>query len=496
MADSSQWPFRSVLIANRGEIALRIARTVRALGLETVALYHAEDRDSELVRTADRAVEIIARTPVAAYLDAEQIVSVARALTAGAVHPGYGFLSENADFARRVTEAGLVFVGPPPDVIELMGDKIRARAFVAGRGFPVAPSATEDDDPATFHQRAGAIGFPVLIKPAAGGGGKGMRIVRDPSSLPGEIERARNEGQRYFGDGRLYVERYVENPRHIEVQVLGDAHGQVVHVFERECSVQRRFQKIVEESPSPALDEALRLRICEAAAGIARAAGYRNAGTVEFVYGGGEFYFLEMNTRLQVEHPVTEMVTGLDLVREQLRLAAGEPLGYRQNDISTIGHAIELRIYAESPGRGFSPTTGSVLALRLPAGEGIRIDAGICENQRVTTAFDPMLLKLIVRDENREAARQRARSALRELALLGCETNAAFLQRLLDHPAFVNGEIHTGFLDVHPEIATEPPIDRHALLRVMAAAALSSRPVREAADLVPELYAAMGAWRN
>ncbi len=496
MTPAPNWPFQSVLIANRGEIALRICRTVRASGLRAVAVYHAADADGEAVRAADQAIEIAGRTPVAAYLDGAQIIAAAQASGAGAVHPGYGFLSENAAFARKAGESGLVFIGPTPEAIELMGDKVRARAFVARHGFPVAPSAIEDEDPPSFAERARAVGFPLLIKPAAGGGGKGMRIVRGPASLAEEIARARSEAERYFGDGRLYAERYIENPRHIEVQVLGDAYGSAVHFFERECSVQRRFQKIVEEAPSPALDEAQRRAICDTAAGIARAAGYRNAGTVEFIYGDGAFYFLEMNTRLQVEHPVTEMVTGFDLVREQLRLAAGEPLGYGQGDIALHGHAIESRLYAESPAHGFTPTSGRVLALRLPQGEGVRVDPGIGEGQRVTTAFDPMLAKVITHGATREEARRRAHAALGEFALLGCETNAAFLRRLLEHPAFIAGEIHTGFLDAHPQIAAEPPLDEAALRRILAAAALATRPVRDAADSVPDLYADMGAWRN
>ena len=502
----SAWPFKSVLIANRGEIALRILRTVKSLGLEGIVVYHAADRASPAVRFADKAIEIAGATPVAAYLDAVQIIQAAQASGAGAVHPGYGFLSENSAFARKVEVAGLKFVGPKPEQIELMGDKVRARAFVAKEGFPVAPSAIEDDDPKTFEQRAHAVGFPLLIKPAAGGGGKGMRIVRDPVNLKPEIERARSEGQRYFGDGRLYVERYVENPRHIEVQVLGDAHGNVVHLYERECSVQRRFQKIVEETPSPALDVATRARICETAAGIARKASYRNAGTVEFIFGAGPraregasesmFYFLEMNTRLQVEHPVTEQTTGLDLVREQLRVAAGERLGYTQADVKPRGHSIEFRIYAEDPARGYTPTTGPVLKLRYPEGEGVRVDSGIVEGGEVTAAFDPMLAKLIVTGADRREAMARADRALREFALLGCKTNTGFLRRLLNHAAFVKGEIHTGFLDAHPEIAAEPVLPAATLERLLAAAALSTRPMREVADTVPDLHAAMGGWRN
>ncbi|MDR3419313.1 MAG: biotin carboxylase N-terminal domain-containing protein [Nevskia sp.] len=505
---ASNWPFRSVLIANRGEIAVRILRTVKALGLEGVVVYHAADRKAPAVQLADRAIEITGATPVAAYLDAQQILAAAKSSGAGAIHPGYGFLSENAGFARAVAEAGLVFVGPLPEQIELMGDKVRARAFVAKGGFPVAPSAIEDDDPATFVERALKVPFPLLIKPAAGGGGKGMRIVREAGQLKAEIERARSEGQRYFGDGRLYVERYVENPRHIEVQVLGDAHGNVVHLFERECSVQRRFQKIVEETPSPALDASLRTRICETAAGIARKAGYRNAGTVEFIFGAGgapgaqsgagnaEFYFLEMNTRLQVEHPVTEMITGKDLVLEQLRVAAGEKLGYSQEQVTSEGHAIEFRVYAEDPARGYTPTTGPVLALRQPVGEGVRVDSGIVEGQDVTAAFDPMLAKLIVWGRDRTEAIDRSDRALTGYALLGCVTNTAFLRRLLRHPAFVEGQVHTGFLDAHPEIAATPALDSATLHKLLAAAALSTRPMRDVADSVPDLHAAIGGWSN
>ena len=505
--DDTRWPFKSVLVANRGEIALRILRTVKALGLEGIVVHHAADRGSPAVRFADKAIEITGATPVAAYLDAAQIIQAAQSSGAGAIHPGYGFLSENSGFARKVEAAGIRFVGPKPEQIELLGDKVRARGFVAKEGFPVAPSAIEDDDPKTFEQRAHAVGFPLLIKPAAGGGGKGMRIVRDPVNLKPEIERARSEGQRYFGDGRLYVERYVENPRHIEVQVLGDAHGNVVHLYERECSVQRRFQKIVEETPSPALDATTRARICETAAGIARKAGYRSAGTVEFIYGADktrgaasgavpECYFLEMNTRLQVEHTVTEQTTGLDLVREQLRVAAGEKLGYTQADVKPRGHSIEFRIYAEDAGRGYTPTTGPVLKLRYPEGNGVRVDSGIVEGGEVTAAFDPMLAKLIVTGADRTEAIARADEALRDFVLLGCKTNTGFLRRLLSHPAFIKGEIHTGFLDAHPEIAAEPALPAATLERLLAAAALSTRSMREVADTVPDLHAAIGAWRN
>ena len=496
-ASREHWPFRSVLIANRGEIAVRVLRTVQRLGLKGIVVYHAADRAAPAVRMADEAIEITGSTPVAAYLDAAQILEAARRSGAGAIHPGYGFLSENKAFASAVEAAGIVFIGPKPEHIDLMGDKVRARNFVQKGGFPVAPSAIEDDDPASFVERARKVGAPLLIKPSAGGGGKGMRIVRDLALLETEIERARSEGQRYFGDGRLYAERYIENPRHIEVQILGDSHSNVVHVFERECSVQRRFQKIVEETPSPALTPELRQNICETAAGIARSANYRNAGTVEFIFGqSGEFYFLEMNTRLQVEHPVTEEITGFDLVHEQLRIAAGEALGYSQHDVTSQGHAIEFRIYAEDPGRGYTPTTGPILVLRPPEGEGVRWDSGVTQGGEVTSAFDPMIAKLIVRGTNRGDAIAKGNIALRDTVLLGCKTNTAFLRRLIAHPAFIAGDVHTGFLDANPQIAADPEITQGSLQSLLAAAALSTRPMTDAADAIPDLHAAIGSWRN
>jgi acetyl/propionyl-CoA carboxylase alpha subunit len=494
---AGQWPFDTVLVANRGEIAVRVLRTVRKLGLKGAVVYHAADRGTAAVKMADHTIEITGTTPVAAYLDGAQIIAAAKRCGAGAIHPGYGFLSENKGFCEAVEAADIRFIGPTPEQIDLMGDKVRARNFVEKAGFPVAPSAIEDDDPQTFVERSRKVGAPLLIKPSAGGGGKGMRIVRDLALLEPEIERGRSEGQRYFGDGRLYCERYIENPRHIEVQVLGDGQGGVVHVFERECSVQRRFQKIVEETPSPALDAALREKICETAAGIARSIGYRNAGTVEFIFGqNGEFYFLEMNTRLQVEHPVTEEITGIDLVHEQLRIAAGEKLGYGQTNVKSQGHAIEFRIYAEDAARGYTPTTGPILVLHPPEGEGVRWDSGVLQGGEVTSAFDPMIAKLIIRGADRNDAIARADKALKDTVLLGCKTNTAFLRRLIAHPAFVAGDVHTGFLDANPQIAAEPEMSDDTLQALLAAAALSTRPMRDVADAVPDLHAAIGGWRN
>ena len=490
------FPFGVVLVANRGEIAVRIIRTLQKLGLQSAVVYHEVDAQSPAVMSADHAVEISGKSPVSAYLDSDQIIAAALSVGAGAIHPGYGFLSENAAFARAVEEAGLVFVGPSPEAIELMGDKIRARNFVARNGFPVAPSAIEEDDPATFLQRARTIGAPLLVKPSAGGGGKGMRIVRDLAELDDAVTQARSEGQRYFGDGRLYIERFVERPRHIEVQVLGDAFGNVVHLFERECSVQRRFQKIIEETPSPSLSVDLRKTICDTASGIARAAGYKNAGTVEFIYGRGEFYFLEMNTRLQVEHPVTEETTGMDLVEQQLIVSAGHQLAFKQDDVRSRGHAIEVRLYAEAPERGFAPTTGKVLALEYPQGDGVRVNSGISQGQAVTTAFDPMLAKIIVHAPTRSEAIARASQAIEDFVLLGCETNAAFLGRILGDEGFGAGEVHTGYLDEHPGIAMGAVPDEGIQRRLLAAAALLTRPVRDAADAIPALHASLGSWRN
>lgn len=487
-------PFDTVLIANRGEIAVRIIKTLRRLGLRSAIVYHDVDTGTPAVSMADTAIAIDGCSPIAAYLDFEQIIAAAGRANAGALHPGYGFLSESSQFARAVSRAGIAFIGPTSESIELMGDKIHARRFVQRNGFPVAPSAIEEDDPETFPSRARALGSPLLVKPSAGGGGKGMQIVRNLDTLEDAIAQARREGLRYFGDGRLYVERYVERPRHIEVQVLGDCFGNMVHLFERECSVQRRFQKIIEETPSPALLPQLRKRICETGVGIARSANYRNAGTVEFILDGNEFYFLEMNTRLQVEHPVTEMVTGIDLVAEQLKIAAGHALTFSQSDIVSKGHAIESRLYAEAPNRDYAPTTGKILMLEYPQSEGLRIDSGIVQGQPITTAFDPMLAKVVVHSTTRRDAALKSERVMRELVLLGCETNADFLARVLADETFLSGQIHTGYLDENPHLAVgQSAIDLPA---VLAAAALLTRSVRDSADAVPMLHAELGKWRN
>jgi len=488
---------QKLLIANRGEIAVRVAHSLQRLGISSAAVVHAQDSHSPAAEAVDEACPIDGETPIAAYLDAKQIIGVAKRIGADALHPGYGFLAENAEFAAAVEKAGIRWVGPTPEVIRLMGDKIEARRFVASQGFSLTPSANEEDDPASFAERAGLVGFPLLIKAAAGGGGKGMQIVWNASQLEGAIALARSEATRYFGDGRIYAERYVEQPRHIEVQILADGHGGILHLGERDCSIQRRFQKLIEETPAPAIDASLRDRICEQAVLIARAAGYRNAGTVEFVLApDGEFYFLEMNTRLQVEHPVTEMVTGIDLVEQQIRIAAGEVLAFDQQAIAFEGASIECRICAEDPSQDFRPAVGELLLVQTPGGEGVRFDGGISQGQHVTTAFDPMLAKLIVHAPDRAQAIARARKALCETVVLGCTTNASFLERILAHPDFGAGRVETGFIPAHQAELAEPTLGPQEKAGVLAAAALANPDFRERAQAVPEPYASMGAWRN
>lgn len=486
-----------VLIANRGEIAVRVANTLRKLEIASAAIVHPKDAGSPASRAVDEACTIEGETPVAAHLDAEQIIEIAKRIGADALHPGYGFLAENADFVEAVERAGIRWIGPTPAAIRLMGDKIESRRFVASEGYSLTPSANEEDDPSSFAERAEQIGFPLLIKASAGGGGKGMQIVRAGHELAPAIELARSEAKRYFGDGRIFAESYIDEPRHIEVQILADAHGHVLHLGERDCSIQRRFQKLIEETPAPEMESAQRDQICAQAVGIARAARYQNAGTVEFVLApNGEFFFLEMNTRLQVEHPVTEMVTGIDLVEQQIRVAAGEPLSFVQEDIRFEGAAIECRICAENPDEDFSPAVGELLLVRPATGPGVRFDSGIEKGQTVSTAFDPMLAKLIIHGRDRDEAIARARQALRESVILGCATNAAFLERILAHPDFKAGKVETGFIPAHATELATPPLDPDERAAILAVAALSNRDFMERVDALPEPYASMGAWRN
>ncbi|MEU1310681.1 biotin carboxylase N-terminal domain-containing protein [Streptomyces cinnamoneus] len=448
--------FDTVLVANRGEIAVRVIRTLRALGIRSVAVFSDADADALHVREADTAVRIGPAAAAESYLSVERLLAAAARTGAQAVHPGYGFLAENAAFARACADAGLVFIGPPAGAIELMGDKIRAKETVRAAGVPVVPGSSgsglsDDELAAAAHE----IGMPVLLKPSAGGGGKGMRLVRDASLLGEEIAAARREARGSFGDDTLLVERWVDRPRHIEIQVLADGHGNVIHLGERECSLQRRHQKIIEEAPSVLLDETTRAAMGAAAVQAARSCGYTGAGTVEFIVPGNDpssYYFMEMNTRLQVEHPVTELITGLDLVEWQVRVAAGEPLGLAQEDVTLTGHAVEARICAETARVSgdrvdFLPSAGTVLALREPAGEGVRVDSGLVEGIEVGTSYDPMLAKIIAHGPDRATALRRLRAALAGTAVLGVDTNVGFLRRLLSHPAVAAGELDTGLVD-------------------------------------------------
>ena len=447
-----------ILIANRGEIAVRVIRACRELGIPSVAVYSDADARALHTQLADRAVRIGPAPPSQSYLSIDAILEAAHETGADAIHPGYGFLSENAEFAAASHKAGVTFIGPPAAVIDQLGSKIAARALAKKAGVPIVPGDTPADQSTDAIARsARAVGFPLLIKPSAGGGGIGMKTVRDETALAGSIEQARREAVAAFGDGTLYIERLIERPRHVEIQVLADDHGNVVHLFERECSIQRRHQKVAEETPSTALTPALRRRMGDAAVALARAAGYRNAGTVEFLLdpstalGAGpstSFHFLEVNTRLQVEHPVTEQVTGVDLVRAQIAIARGERLPWTQEALSQRGHAIEARIYAEDPAQHDLPQAGSLLLYREPSMPGIRVDSGVVEGGEIGVHYDPLVAKLIATGETREAARRRAVEALRQFPILGIRTNIAFLIALLEHPRFVSGDIDTRFLDV------------------------------------------------
>ena len=444
--------WKRLLVANRGEIACRVLRGARALGYETVAVYSEADRDAPHVGQADQAICIGPAPAPSSYLDAARILDGAQRTGADAIHPGYGFLSENADFARACAEAGVVFVGPSADAIEAMGDKGRAKELMREAGVPCIPGGIlpdEDDLSSDVLQSAGdEVGYPLLVKAIQGGGGRGMRRVDDGAGLQGAVTTARSEAQSAFGSGAVMLERLIENARHVEIQVMADQHGQVIHLGERDCSAQRRHQKIIEEAPCPAVDADLRERMGQAAVEAARAVDYVGAGTVEFLLGpDGAFYFLEMNTRLQVEHPVTECVTGLDLVALQLRVAAGEPLGFEQGDVSMSGHAIEARLYAEDPSLGFLPQTGRVVAWRAPKGAGIRCDHGLSAGMSIEPFYDAMVAKIIAHGPDRASARRRLERALADTVLLGVTHNGAFLRHVLSHPTFIAGEMTTSFVE-------------------------------------------------
>ncbi|MFE5832799.1 biotin carboxylase N-terminal domain-containing protein [Streptomyces sp. NPDC056508] len=469
--------FDTVLVANRGEIAVRVIRTLRELGVRSVAVYSDADADARHVREADTAVRIGPPPAAESYLSVPALLDAARRTGAQAVHPGYGFLTENAAFARACAEAGLVFIGPSAEAISLMGDKIRAKETVKAAGVPVVPGAADPE----LAEAARELGAPVLLKPSAGGGGKGMRLVRDLAVLDEEIAAARREARASFGDDTLLVERWIDGPRHIEIQVLADAHGNVLHLGERECSLQRRHQKIVEEAPSVLLTPELRAAMGAAAVEAARSCGYVGAGTVEFIVPGGDpasYCFMEMNTRLQVEHPVTELITGIDLVEWQLRVAAGEPLPFAQEDVRLDGWAIEARICAEDPSRGFLPSGGTVLALNEPQGNGARTDSGLSEGTEVSSLYDPMLSKVIVHAPDRPTALRRLRAALADTVTLGVPTNAGFLRRLLAHPDVVSGDLDTGLVEREAEglVPKDVPAEVYAAAAAVRLAELAPAP--------------------
>lgn len=491
--------FKKILVANRGEIASRIARTCRELNIQTIAIYSEADVSSPHVHAADQAVYIGPPQATASYLNAEAIIQAAMSTGAEAIHPGYGFLSENASFARQVESAGLTFIGPSPNSLEAVGNKIFARQTVAKLGVPVIPALENpSSDLALLREQVHALGYPLLIKAAAGGGGKGMRIVHQEKDLADAVAAAQREASSAFSDGTVYLERYLQRPRHVEVQILGDKQGSLIHLGERECSIQRRYQKILEETPSPAVSEQLREKMTTAALNVARAAGYYNAGTVEFILDEhGRFYFLEVNARLQVEHPITEWVTQLDLVREQILVAAGERLGMKQEDVQRKGHAFECRVYAEDPANGFFPSPGKILAWQAPYGPGIRVDAGVEQQTDVSVYYDPLIAKLSTWGQDREQARQRMEAALRHCVVLGPTTNVEFLLDLIVHPSFISGDTHTGFLTEHfPQWRPHKKV--HHLEAALAAALVQSKSVQReyvSQKSVDTPWQQLGGWR-
>lgn len=462
-----------ILISNRGEIAVRIIRSARELGIKTVAVFSDPDRDSLHVKLADEAYPLNGITSAETYLDTDKIIKVCKELSVDAIHPGYGFLSENAGFADRVRKEGIIFIGPSSKAIEVMGSKLAAKETVKAFGVPLVPGM---DEPITDIEKAKSIaneiGFPVLIKASAGGGGKGMRIVNQKEEFEEQMERAVSEAQSAFGDGAVFIEKFVTEPKHIEVQILGDEHGNIVHLFERECSIQRRHQKVVEEAPSAVLDDEKRKAIGESAVNVAKSCGYYGAGTVEFIYDStGSFYFLEMNTRLQVEHPVTEMITGVDLVKEQINIAEGNELSFKQEDLRISGHSLELRVYAENPKTNFLPDIGTLQTYQRPQGPGVRLDDGFEEGMEVSMHYDPMIAKLIVHGKDREEAIERMNRAIKEYKISGIETTLSFGKFAINHPVFKDGSFTTKFVDEYfdPELLEDLQEDEKEIAALIAA---------------------------
>lgn len=442
---------KKIVVANRGEIALRIMRTAKKMGIQTVAVYSEVDKDAPHVSFADQAVCIGPAASSESYLKGDTIIELAKRLGADAIHPGYGFLSENASFAQKVEDNKLIFIGPKAHAMEVMGNKLASKESLEGRDIPMVPGTKKAiDNPEEAIKIANKIGYPVLIKAAAGGGGKGMRVVEKESEVAEQMDRAISEAKSAFGDGSVFIEKFIGNPRHIEIQILADTHGNIVHLFDRECSIQRRHQKVVEEAPSPVVSEELRTRMGKAAIEVAKACGYINAGTVEFLLDSdGKFYFLEMNTRLQVEHPVTELITNLDLVEEQIRIAQGEKLRFTQEDLHIDGHAIELRVYAEDPYTDFSPSIGTLSRYELPKGDGVRVDDGVVEGSEIPIYYDPMLAKLIVHAPTREEALTKMLAAIADYKIEGIQTTLSFGDFVCRHDAFVSGDFNTHFVEAY-----------------------------------------------
>jgi len=489
-----------LLVANRGEIALRIMRSAREEGIPTVAIFSEADRNAPHVLYADEAVCIGPPPSAQSYLQIDRIIEACQQTRADAVHPGYGFLSENAEFARRVQEAGITFVGPSPQAIETMGSKLAAKAAVKEYGVPLVPGTEEPvTDIQQAKQSAKKIGYPILIKASAGGGGKGMRIVEEEKDFESQMERAVSEAKSSFGDGSVFIEKFIVAPKHIEIQVLGDQHGNLVYLFERECSIQRRYQKVIEEAPSAVITPSVRQAMGEAAIGVARACNYVGAGTVEFVMGQDlDFYFLEMNTRLQVEHPVTEMITGMDLVKLQLSVARGEALPFRQEDLCIQGHAIEVRVYAEDPANNFLPDTGSLQTYRRPQGPGIRVDDGFEEGMQIPVYYDPMIAKLVVHAEDRDAAIKRMLRAIDEYRISGVETTLGFCRFVLRHDSFVSGKFDTKFVDefFKPEFLEEATDEDAEKVAAVLATHLFQSQAESSVSPQPEATASASLWKQ
>lgn len=489
---------KKLLVANRGEIALRVMRSAREMGIRTVAVYSEADRKALHVRFADEAVLIGPPPSSESYLRIDKILEAAKATGADAIHPGYGFLSENENFSRKVKEAGLIFIGPSPETIKLMGSKLAAKAAVAKFNVPLVPGTSEPiSDLKAAKKIANEIGYPILIKASAGGGGKGMRIVENAAEFEEQMDRAVSEATSAFGDGSVFIEKYVTQPRHIEFQIFGDQHGNVIHFFERECSIQRRHQKVIEEAPSSILTPELRKKMGEAAVNVAKAANYYNAGTVEFIFdSNNNFYFLEMNTRLQVEHPVTEQITGVDLVKLQIRIAEGEPLPFKQEDLKINGHAIEVRVYAEDPANNFLPDIGTLKTYKRPQGHGIRVDDGFEEGMSIPFYYDPMIAKMICHDETREKAINKTIRAINEYEITGLETTLGFCQFVMHHEAFRSGNFDTKFVEMYfkPEVLKPTPNETEELIAAALASTQAFGSVAGSREM--ELSEPVSKWRK